>query len=291
MERLDVYVAKNGYTRSYASKLIKAGRVTVDKVVQRRPSFLVEDNSQVDVEDFTPTAVSTKAERIPLSILYEDDDLLIVNKNRGMVVHPSKGHSNGTLVNALLGRLEQSSSTLSSIGGEIRPGIVHRLDKDTSGLLVVAKNDTAHLALSQQIEQHKVTRIYYTLVAGHLDKAGTIETNIGRSKNNRLKMTVVPTPNGKYAITHYEPLKNFKKYCLVKVQLETGRTHQVRVHMAHIGRPVAGDTVYGRGEKIFGGQILHAKKIAFQHPRTGKYMEFESELPKYFQKALDFASK
>lgn len=291
MERLDVHVAKNGYTRSYAAKLIKAGRVRVDKVVQRRPSFLVGENNKVDIEDFTPTTVSAKAEDIPLSILYEDDDLLIVNKNRGMVVHPSKGHSSGTLVNALLGRLEHNASTLSSIGGEIRPGIVHRLDKDTSGLLLVAKNDSAHLALSEQIEQHEVTRIYYALVAGNLEHSGTIKTNIGRSKNNRLKMAVVPAPKGKHAITHYEPLKNFKKYCLVKVQLETGRTHQVRVHMAYIGRPVAGDPVYGRGEKSLGGQVLHAKKIAFRHPRTDKYMEFESELPEYFKQALLFADK
>ncbi len=287
MERLDVYVSKQGFTRSYAAKLIKAGRVLVDGKIQKKPSFSISEENRIEIEDFEAKEIETIPENIPLDVVYEDDDLLVVNKPRGMVVHPSKGHTSGTLVNALLGR----KGSLSTIGGEIRPGIVHRLDKDTSGLMLVAKNDTAHLGLSKQIEKHEVIRIYNTLVGGIVDKNGTIETNIARSKNNRLKMTVVREPNGRKAITHYTPLEIYNKYSLVEIKLETGRTHQVRVHMAHIGRPVAGDPVYGRGENFFKGHILHSKKIRFKHPRTEEIIELETELPQYFQEAIHHVQK
>ncbi len=219
-------------------------------------------------------------ENIPLDVVYEDSDLLVVNKPKGMVVHPAAGHANGTLVHALL---YHCGSSLSGINGVLRPGIVHRIDKDTSGLLMVAKNDAAHQGLADQIKDHRFFRQYETVVTGHLREAvGTIHAPIGRNPRDRLKMAVTPT-NSKDAITHYEVLASYDGFDHVRVTLETGRTHQIRVHMAYLGHPVAGDTVYG-GKAIrgFEGQCLHAKSLGFTHPRTGEECRFDSELPRWF---------
>lgn len=224
---------------------------------------------------------------IPLDIIFEDDDLLVVNKPKGMVVHPAAGNPDGTLVNALL---YHCGDSLSGIGGVVRPGIVHRIDKDTSGLLMVAKNDTAHLKLSEQIKEHSFTREYEAVIIGHLkEQKGSIDAPIGRSKNDRKKMAVTEL-NSKNAVTRYEVLEEYPGFSYVRLRLETGRTHQIRVHMAYLGHPLAGDGVYGgrNAERIMeGGQCLHARKIGFIHPTTGKYMEFTSPLPEYFTKFLE----
>lgn len=293
--RIDLYLAQLGYTRSYAAKLIAAGRVCVNGAAISKTSAKIDGSEDISIEDFEPEEIDAQAEDITLDILYEDDDLIVINKPRGMVVHPSKGHLSGTLVNALLGR----KGSLSSIGGKIRPGIVHRLDKDTSGLIVVAKNDDAHHALSCQIEARKAERSYYALVHGAVGDSGVVDANISRDKKNRLKMAVVGSNEGKAAVTHYSPVEVYRKFTLVEAKLVTGRTHQIRVHMAHIGHPVAGDPLYGRsgelrsGEnKVFGGaQILHSRRISFKHPRTGEDITVESELPRYFVDALEYAKK
>ena len=236
----------------------------------------------VDIPE--PVAYEVAAENIPLDIVYEDEHLLVVNKAKGMVVHPAAGHYSGTLVNALMAHCGDS---LSGINGVLRPGIVHRIDMDTSGLLIVAKSDAAHQGLAEQIKVHSFTRIYETVVVGHpKNDTGTVCAPIGRHPHNRKKMTVTAT-NSKDAITHYEVLEHYPGYSHLRVRLETGRTHQIRVHMAHIGHPVAGDTVYGaeKQPKIcqdLHGQCLHAKCIGFVHPITGEDLYFESELPAYF---------
>ncbi|MCH5195267.1 MAG: RluA family pseudouridine synthase [Oscillospiraceae bacterium] len=282
-DRLDKLVAENaGLSRSLASKLIEGGFVTVDKKTADKKSA-VKLGAEVVVE--IPDAEETEIlpENIPLDIVYEDDDLLIVNKPKGMVVHPAAGHYSGTLVNALMYHCKDS---LSGINGELRPGIVHRIDKDTSGLLMVAKNDFAHIGLSEQIKEHSFTREYQAVACGCIKENGTVNAPIGRHKTDRKKMCVT-AENSREAVTHYSVIRNYAGYTHLLVRLETGRTHQIRVHLSYIGHPVAGDEVYGSGKpKWLGGQCLHARKVGFVHPRTGEYMEFSSELPDYFTRFL-----
>ena len=280
-QRLDKAAAELfGLSRSSVQELLSGGRVLVNgkpggKSYRLRP----EDT----VEAFLPDPVACEAvpQDIPLDIVYEDDDLLVVNKPKGMVVHPAAGHWEGTLVNALL---SHCGASLSGINGVLRPGIVHRIDKDTSGLLIVAKNDQAHQGLAQQIKEHSFTRIYEAVVIGHLrEPQGTVEAPIGRHPVQRKKMAVTDK-NAKPAVTHYEVIAVYPGYTHVRLRLETGRTHQIRVHMAYLGHPVAGDTVYGppKGVRRLDGQCLHARVIGFRHPRDGRYLEFTSPLPAYF---------
>lgn len=284
-ERLDKFISENmsaELTRTAAARLIEDGSCTVNgKTVQKNYKLRVGDRISLIIPE--PEAVDILPENIPLEIVYEDNDLLVVNKPKGMVVHPAAGHSSGTLVNALM---YHCGDSLSGINGEIRPGIVHRIDKATSGLLIVAKNDFAHNGLAEQIRVHSFTREYEAVVTGTIKEDGTVNAPIGRHKIDRKKMCVT-NENSKQAVTHYHVLENMAGYTHLRLRLETGRTHQIRVHMAYIGHPVAGDEVYGNGKpKSLGGQCLHARKIGFVHPVSGEYMEFESELPKYFTKFL-----
>lgn len=270
-------------TRSSLQKLIDDGRVLVNSI-QISKNYKLHLGDKIDLSIPDPVELDIKAQNLPVEIVYEDDDLLVVNKPKGMVVHPAPGHSDGTLVNALL---YHCKGRLSSINGVIRPGIVHRIDKNTSGLLIVAKNDNAHLVLAQQIKEHSFTREYQAVLCGKLkNESGIINAPIGRDKYDRKKMCVTEI-NSKQAITNYEVLKTFTNYTFAKFILETGRTHQIRVHSAYIGNPVYGDDVYGRAVKGLEGQCLHAKKIGFIHPTTKKYMEFESQLPQYFTKIIN----
>ncbi len=282
-DRLDRLVAENtGLSRSGAVRLIENGLVTVDGKNAEKKT-VVKEGSLVEVT--IPDAEETEIvpENIPLDIVYEDSDLLVVNKPKGMVVHPAAGHYSGTLVNALMFHCGDS---LSGINGELRPGIVHRIDRDTSGLLMVAKNDLAHIGLSEQIKAHSFTREYQAVVCGCIKENGTVNAPIGRHKTDRKKMCVT-AENSREAVTHYSVIKNYAGYTHLSVSLETGRTHQIRVHLSYIGHPVAGDEVYGNGKpKWLCGQCLHAKKVGFVHPRTGEYMEFSSELPDYFVRFL-----
>lgn len=284
--RIDKYLSQTelGLSRSAAASLIEAENVLVNgKAVNKKHKLMQGDIITVSVPD--PVEYEAKAENIPLDIVYEDDYLLVVNKPKGMVVHPAAGNYEGTLVNALLYHCKDS---LSGINGVMRPGIVHRIDKDTSGLLIVAKNDFSHALLAEQIKEHSFTREYEAVVFGNLkDDSGTVDAPIGRNPNDRKKMCVTQK-NSKNAVTHWEVIERFKSYTYIKCKLETGRTHQIRVHMAYIGHPVAGDPVYGvKKEKTgFEGQCLHARKIGFVHPSSGKYMEFESDLPEYFKNFL-----
>ena len=285
--RIDKFLIEKteNLSRAYIQKLIEDGQVELDGSLINK-SFKISPNQTITVKIPEPENLDVKPENIPLDIIYEDDDLLIVNKPKGMVVHPAPGNYNHTLVNALM---YHCKSSLSGINGVLRPGIIHRIDKDTSGLLIVAKNDSAHKHLAEQIKNHIFTRVYEAVVNGILPQdRGTIITNIARHKTNRKKMAVC-IGKGKLAVTHYEVIKRFKKYTHIKLKLETGRTHQIRVHMSHMGHYVLGDEVYGSKNKNFDflvGQCLHAKTIGFIHPSTGKYMEFESELPDYFKKVL-----
>lgn len=281
--RLDKQIAENSeLTRSAAVRLIEQGSVSVDGMAAGKKD-VPRLGAEIRVTLPEPKAVDIVPEDIPLDIVYEDDDLLVVNKPKGMVVHPAAGHYSGTLVNALMFRCGER---LSGINGEIRPGIVHRIDKDTSGLLMIAKNDTAHLGLSEQIKAHSFTREYQAVVTGAIKEDGTVNAPIGRHKTDRKKMCVTQD-NSREAVTHYSVIKNYAGYTHLNIKLETGRTHQIRVHMSYIGHAVAGDAVYGSGKpKWLCGQCLHAKKIGFVHPRTGEYMEFDSELPEYFVKFL-----
>lgn len=282
-ERLDKQIAANTeLSRSAAVKLIERGLVTLDGREANKKD-VPASGALVEVVFPEPQACGIFPENIPLDIVYEDDDLLVVNKPKGMVVHPAAGHYSGTLVNALM---YHCGERLSGINGEIRPGIVHRIDKDTSGLLMIAKNDMAHLGLSEQIKAHSFSREYQTVVTGCIKENGTVDAPIGRHKTDRKKMCV-SFQNSREAVTHYSVIKNYAGYTHLNVKLETGRTHQIRVHLSYIGHPVAGDEIYGSGKpKWLGGQCLHAKKIGFVHPRTGKYMEFDSDLPSYFVKFL-----
>ena len=284
--RIDKYITEAGFdlTRSRIQGLISDGNITVnDKVVKANYKVRENDVIKILIPDAVP--VDIPAEDIPLNIVYEDDDLLIVNKPKGMVVHPAPGHYTGTLVNALMYHCKDK---LSGINGELRPGIVHRIDMDTTGLLVICKNDKAHNFIANQLKEHSITRKYQAIVYNAFkDEEGTIEGNIGRHPNDRKKMTI--TPNGKEAITHYKILKNLGKYTLIECQLETGRTHQIRVHMTSINHPLLGDEVYGPKNCPYNlqGQVLHAKTLGFIHPTTKEYVEFDSELPEYFQKLVD----
>lgn len=280
-KRIDAYLADYMQaTRSHIASLIQDKNVSLNgKPVQKSVKVKSGDEIQVTVPE--PVALDVTAENIPLDIVYEDDCLLVVNKPKGMVVHPAAGNHSGTLVNALL---YHCKGNLSGINGVMRPGIVHRIDKDTSGLLMVAKNDKAHSALSEQIKEHSFTREYEAIVHGIIKQdSGTINAPIGRHPVKRKQMAVTPQ-NSKNAVTHYTVLSRGNGFTHVRLRLETGRTHQIRVHMAYLGYPVAGDEVYGpkKTEKELQGQCLHAKKIGFVHPETGQYMEFESELPQYF---------
>lgn len=286
--RLDKFisVADVGLSRSAAVNLIENSGVTVnEKQVDKKYRLSAGDVVILQIPD--PVPYEAKAENIPLDIVYEDDYLLVVNKPKGMVVHPAAGNYDETLVNALLYHCGES---LSGINGVLRPGIVHRIDKDTSGLLIVAKNDFAHAHLAKQIKDHSFTREYEAVVFGNLkNDEGTVDAPIGRNPNDRKKMCVT-AKNSKNAVTHYSVIRRYKGYTHIKCILETGRTHQIRVHMAYLGHPVAGDVVYGvKNEKVpFTGQCLHARKIGFVHPKTEEYLEFTSQLPDYFN---DFLTK
>ncbi len=285
--RIDKFVADAdiGLSRSSAVRLIENGDVLVNnKPISKNYKLIKNDSVSVTIPD--PVPYEAQAENIPLDIVYEDEYLLVVNKPKGMVVHPAAGNYDKTLVNALL---YHCGSSLSGINGVMRPGIVHRIDKYTSGLLIVAKNDFAHTFLAEQIKAHSFTREYEAVVFGNLkDDEGTVDAPIGRNPNDRKKMCVTDK-NSKNAVTHYSVINRYKGYTHIRCRLETGRTHQIRVHMAYIGHPVSGDTVYGiKNEKVnFTGQCLHARKIGFIHPLTKEYMEFCSELPDYFKEYLD----
>ncbi len=283
--RIDKFISDNiaELTRSSVQGLLEKGMVTLNgRTVSK--SCKVKSGDEVSVTVPDPEPMETVAEDIPLDIVYEDDDLLVVNKPKGMVVHQAHGNYSGTLVNALLWHCGDS---LSGINGVIRPGIVHRIDKNTSGLLIVAKNDRSHIKLAEQIKAHSFTREYEAIAAGYFkDSAGTVDAPIGRDKHDRKKMCVT-AENSRNAVTHYEVLKQYGGYAYIRLRLETGRTHQIRVHMAYIGHAILGDDVYGKAYKGLEGQCLHARKIGFIHPTTNEYMEFTSELPDYFRAMLN----
>ncbi|HBV68880.1 MAG TPA: RNA pseudouridine synthase [Clostridiales bacterium] len=284
-ERIDVYISsqQGDISRNSVQKLIADGSIRVnDKNV--KANYKVKLNDCIRIVLPEPEVLDIAAEDIPIEIVYEDDDLAVINKPQGMVVHPAPGHYSGTLVNGLMYHLKN----LSSINGILRPGIVHRLDMNTSGLMLVAKNDKSHNFLAKCLKEHSINRIYFALVEGNItNDSGVIDAPLGRSEKDRKKRTVT-YKNSKNAVTNYWVEKRYGKYTLIKLKLETGRTHQIRVHMKHIGHPVVGDDVYGSKTNKFllNGQLLHSKSIGFVHPSTGEYMEFESELPDYFQKVL-----
>lgn len=271
-------------SRANIQRLIEQGKITLNgkKVCS---SYKGKVGDIIQIEDDEPKQIELKPENIPLDILYEDKDIIIINKAKGMVVHPGNGNPDGTLVNAILAKCKDS---LSGIGGEIRPGIVHRLDKDTSGVIIVAKNDKAHIELSKQIQAREVKKIYWALVRGSIkENEATINMPIGRSTKDRKKMAV--RKDGKEALTHFKVLKRWREYTLVEVHIETGRTHQIRVHLSQIGYPIVGDSVYSNGKNPFGvqGQMLHAKSIEFIHPINKEKLKIEAPLPDYFVEVLN----
>lgn len=284
-KRLDAFLSENieGQSRSYIQKLIEQDAVLVKgKPSKSNYKLRIGDNIEVCIPD--PVPLDVVAEDIELNIVYEDEDVIVLNKPQGMVVHPAHGNYTGTIVNALLSHCDN----LSGINGVMRPGIVHRIDKDTSGIIIIAKNNEAHVSLSEQLKEHSITRRYTALVEGVVKPdEGTIETMIGRNPRNRKEMAIV-SRNGKRAVTHYTVLERFENYTLIEARLETGRTHQIRVHMAHIGHPIVGDPVYGFKKQKFHteGQLLHARVLGFIHPRLGEYREFEAPLPDYFVSIL-----
>ena len=284
-KRLDAWLAAQpalAMTRSAVQQLLEQGQITRNgKVAKKNDKLQSGDEIRVAVPE--PQTLDVLPQDIPLEIIYEDAELLVVNKPKGMVVHPAPGHPDGTLVNALL---YHCAGRLSGINGVIRPGIVHRIDRDTSGLLIVAKTDRAHLGLAEQIAAHSFTREYEAVCCGRFkETSGTVHAPIGRDPRDRQKMCVIAT-NSKDAVTHYTVLTQYERYAHIRCRLETGRTHQIRVHMKQIGHPVYGDAVYGKAEKGVEGQCLHAKKIGFVHPVTGEYLEFDSPLPDYFTEIL-----
>ncbi|MCY6959649.1 RluA family pseudouridine synthase [Clostridium brassicae] len=287
--RLDLFLSKvfEDKSRSYLQKIIEDKNVLVnDKVKKSNYKLKRNDKVTVDIPELEELIV--EPENIDLDILYEDSDVIVINKHQGMVVHPAPGNYSGTLVNALLYHCKD----LSGINGVIRPGIVHRIDKDTSGILVIAKNDNSHRKLAEQLKEHSMKREYIALVEGVIkEDKGTVDKPIGRHPKERIKMAIVD--GGRRAVTHYEVIERFEKNTLIKCILETGRTHQIRVHMAYIGHPLVGDPVYGYKKQKFNleGQMLHAKKLGFIHPSKGEYIEFESEIPDYFHQVLKKLSK
>ena len=284
-KRLDIYISEayKVLSRTAIKRLLEEEKIHVNGKVEKT-SYKVKNGDNIEIE--IPEAKETKleAQNIPVPVIYEDKDIIVVNKPKGMVVHPANGNPDGTLVNAILAMCKGS---LSGIGGEIRPGIVHRLDKDTSGLLIVAKNDEAHIKMSKQIQDKKVEKRYIALVRGNVpDDEATIDMPIARSKVDRKKMAV--DKNGKEAVTHFKVLKRYGNYTLLEIKIDTGRTHQIRVHMSYIGYPVVGDSVYSSGKNEFGveGQMLHARYLKFKHPITGKELNLEAPLPEYFEKII-----
>lgn len=285
-ERLDSFLTARlpGLTRSAAARLIETGQVLVDGKPARKSARLAGGET-VEVTLPDPEPADALPQDIPLDVVYEDDDVIVVNKPSGLVVHPAPGHPDGTLVNALL---HHCGGSLSGVGGELRPGIVHRIDRDTSGLIIAAKNDAAHQALAAQLADHTLARTYEAVAAGSFrEDGGTVDAPIGRCLSDRKKMAVVP--NGKRAVTHWEVLERFPGYTYVRCRLETGRTHQIRVHMAHLGHPIYGDTVYGGKKPVPGltGQCLHAVGLRFVHPRTGETVELSCPLSGEFQALLE----
>lgn len=280
--RLDKAIAEldNEISRMTVQKLIDDNKILVNNK-KEKASYKVKINDRVVIEIEKPKEAKLKAEEIPLSVIYEDSDIIIINKDKGMVVHPGNGNPDGTLANAIMARCKDS---LSGIGGEIRPGIVHRIDKDTSGIIIVAKNDKAHLNISEQIKEHKTTKTYLALVRGLVkENEATIDMPIGRSKKDRKKMAV--DKDGKKAVTHFKVIKRYRDCTLLEVIIETGRTHQIRVHLSEIGYPIIGDTTYSNGKNRFDveGQMLHAYKIKFKHPTTNEEVEYVAELPEYYK--------
>ncbi len=287
-ERVDKYLSFifPRTSRSYIQKAIESGSVSVNGNTVSK-NYKLKSDDKVEYLPLEPVSLTVEPQNIPLDIVFEDDDLLVVNKPKGMVVHPALGNYENTLVNALMYHCKDS---LSGINGVLRPGIVHRIDKNTSGLLIVAKNDFAHKGLAEQIKEHSFTREYRAICIGHLkQEEGTVVAPIGRSTNDRKKMTVTDK-NSKNAVTHYKVLKQLNGYDYLRLRLETGRTHQIRVHMAYLGHPLAGDDVYGKPrnteEQRLCGQCLHAGLIGFIHPRSGEYVEFSTELPEYFTRFM-----
>jgi len=286
-ERIDKYLSEQleDMTRSHIQKLIKENMVRVNGMAVKS-NFKLSASDQIEVEIPELKEPDILPENIPLDILYEDQDILVVNKPKGMVVHPAPGHYTGTLVNAIMYHCKDN---LSGINGVMRPGIVHRIDMDTTGSLLICKNDRAHQALAEQLKEHSITRKYHAIVHGRLkEDEGTIDKPIGRHPIDRKKMSVHCT-NGREAITHYRVLKRFQQFTYIECQLETGRTHQIRVHMSSIGHSILGDQVYGPAKCPYKlqGQTLHAKVLGITHPTTGKYMEFDAPLPDYFQGLLE----
>jgi 23S rRNA pseudouridine1911/1915/1917 synthase len=283
--RVDAWLAAHveTLTRSAAARLLEAGRVTCNgRPLAKNDKLTGGETLEVSLPD--PAPVDVAPQDIPLEIVYEDDDVIVVNKPKGLVVHPAPGHPDGTLVNALL---YHCGNSLSGIGGELRPGIVHRIDRDTSGLIIAAKNDFAHQKLAAQLQDHTLARIYRCIVVGNLrEETGTVDAPIGRHPADRKKQAVIA--GGRPAVTHWTVLERFPGFTYVECRLETGRTHQIRVHMAHIGHPILGDTVYGNKKPVPGlqGQCLHAVGLRFLHPRTGKMVELTCQLPEEFQKQL-----
>ena len=284
--RLDKYIAEknSNYSRAIIQKMIIDEMVVVNGKKSKN-SYKVTTGHVIRIEKSEPKEdFKLKPQKINLDVIYEDDDIIIINKEKGMVVHPGNGNPDGTLANAILERCKDS---LSGIGGVVRPGIVHRIDKDTSGLVIVAKNDNAHLNISKQIQERKVTKTYIALVRGNIkENEATINMPIGRSTQDRKKMAV--TKKGKEAITHFKVLKRYNGFTLLEVKIETGRTHQIRVHLAQIGYPIVGDVVYSNGKNPFNvkGQMLHAQKLEYVHPTTNKLFSYEAPLPEYFSNVL-----
>lgn len=288
--RIDVFAAENSdaLSRSGFKKLIAEGNVLVnDKAVKANYKLRKNDIVTLIIPEAEPLEIIPQ--NIPLDILYEDDDVIVINKPQGMVVHPAPGHYTDTLVNALL---YHCGDSLSGINGVMRPGIVHRIDMDTSGVIMAAKNNNAHRSLAAQLAEHSITRKYNAIVYNNIkEDEGTVDKPIARNPSDRKKMAVVP--GGRRAVTHYRVLERLGKFTFIEAQLETGRTHQIRVHMTYIGHPLLGDSIYGPKKQPFNlkGQVLHARVLGFIHPRTGEYMEFESELPEYFTRLLDNVKK
>ena len=284
--RLDSYISSKDkdLSRATIQKLLENNNITVNDEVKKN-SYKVRKGDIIKIDIPEPKESGLVAQDIPIEIVYEDSDIIVVNKPKGMVVHPANGNPDGTLVNAIMNICKDS---LSGIGGEIRPGIVHRLDKNTSGLLIVAKNDNAHIKMSEQIKNREVKKIYIALVRGVIaEDEATINMPIARSKKDRKKMAV--DKDGKEAITHFKVLKRYDNYTLLEIKIDTGRTHQIRVHMSQIGHPVVGDDVYSNGKNEFGveGQMLHARSLDFKHPITGKEIHLEADIPEYFKKVIE----